>query len=85
MIETEISITVNRKPDINLIEQKIIENKFQFPIYIREYEFSYQINFMSDYEEWELDTAILNSFPGYEFTKNLEKGRKEIRIQIMRY
>ncbi len=23
MIETEISITVNRKPDINLIEQKI--------------------------------------------------------------
>lgn len=85
MIETEISITVNRKPDINLIEQKIIENKFQFPIYIREYEFSYQINFTSDYEEWELDTAILNSFPGYEFTKNLEKGRKEIRIQIMRY
>jgi len=85
MIETEISITVNRKSDITLLEQTIVGNKFQFPVYIREYEFSYQINFTSDYEEWELDTAILNSFPGYEFTTDLEKGRKEIRIQISRY
>ena len=85
MIETEISITVNRKSDITLLEQTIVGNKFQFPVYIREYEFSYQINFTSDYEEWELDTAILNSFPGYEFTTDLEKGRKEIRVQISRY
>lgn len=85
MIETEISITVNRKSDITLLEQTIVSNKFQFPVYIREYEFSYQINFTSDYEEWELDTAILNSFPGYEFTTDLEKGRKEIRVQISRY
>ena len=85
MIETQISITVNRKSDIALLEQKIIENQFQFPVYIREYEFSYQINFTSDYEEWELYTAILSSFPGYEFTTDLERGRKEIRIQISRY
>ena len=85
MIETETSIIVNRKSDITLLEQKIIENKFQFPVYIREYEFSYQINFTSDYEEWELDTAILNNFLGYEFTTDLEKGRKEIRIQLTRY
>ncbi|MEA1849912.1 hypothetical protein U9K52_13390 [Chryseobacterium sp. MHB01] len=85
MIETEIAITVNRKSDIDLIEQKIIENKIMFPVYIREYEFSYQINFTSDYEQWELDTAILSTFPGYEYTKDLERGRKEIRIQISRY
>jgi hypothetical protein len=85
MIETEVSIVINRKSDIDLIEQKIIESKIQFPVYIREYEFSYQINFTSDYEEWELDTAILNLFPGYEFTTDLEKGRKEIRVQISRY
>lgn len=85
MIETEISITVNRKSDITSLEQTIVSNKFQFPVYIREYEFSYQINFTSDYEEWELDTAILNSFSGYEFTTDLEKGRKEIRVQISRY
>lgn len=85
MIETEISITVNRRSDIDLIEQKIIENKMQFPVYIREYEFSYQINFTSDYEEWELDTAILDCFPEYEYTTDLERGRKEIRIQIYRY
>jgi len=85
MIETEIAITVNRKADIDLIEQKIIENKIMFPVYIREYEFSYQINFTSDYEQWELDTAILSAFPGYEFTTDLDRGRKEIRIQISRY
>ena len=85
MVETNVSITVNRKSDITILEQTIIANKFQFPVYIREYEFSYQIDFTSDYEEWELDTAILNSFPGYEFTTDLEKGRKEIRVQISRF
>ncbi len=30
MIETEISITVNRKPDINLIEQKLSKTNFNF-------------------------------------------------------
>jgi hypothetical protein len=85
MIETEIAITVNRKSDIDLIQQKIIEKNIQFPIYICEYEFSYQINFKSDYEEWELDTAILDYFPDYEYTTYLERGRKEIRIQISRY
>ncbi len=40
MIETQISITVNRKSDIALLEQKIIENQFQFPVYIREYAFN---------------------------------------------
>ena len=85
MIETDISITINRKSDIDQIEEKIIENKIRFPVYIREYEFSYQINFTSDYEEWELDTAILDCFPEYEYTADLEKGRKEIRIQISRY
>ncbi|MBS7234088.1 hypothetical protein KHA90_24085 [Flavobacterium psychroterrae] len=85
MIETSIAITVNRKSDIEVLQQKIIENRMQFPVYICEYENSYQINFTSDYEEWELDTAILNCFPDYEFTTDLDRGRKEIRIQISRY
>ena len=78
MIETDISITINRKSDIDQIKEKIIENKIRFPVYIREYEFSYQINFTSDYEEWELDTAILDCFLEYEYTTDLEKGRKEV-------
>jgi len=85
MIETSITISVNRKSDIEIIQQKIIEKSLQFPVYICEYENSYQINFTSDYEEWELDTAILNCFPDYEYTTDLERGRKEIRIQISRY
>ncbi|WP_223225280.1 hypothetical protein [Sphingobacterium cavernae] len=82
MIETEISIIVNRKTDIDLIQQKIIENNFRFPVYVLEFEEGFQIKTTSDYEEWELDTLILNSFPEYEFTTDLEKGRKEIRLQI---
>ena len=85
MIETYIGITVNRKSDIDVLQQKIIEKTLQFPVYLCEYVNSYQINFTSDYEEWELDTAILNCFPDYEYTTDLERGRKEIRIQISRY
>ena len=85
MIETDIAIKINRKSDIELIEEKIIQNKIHFPVYISEYEFNYQINFTSDYEEWELDTSILHCFPGYEYTTDLERGQKEIRIQISRY
>lgn len=84
MIETQISILINRKSDAELIKNCIIESKIQFPIYICEYEKDFAINFTSDYEEWELDSKILNCFPEYEFTKNIEKGRKEIRLQISR-
>lgn len=85
MIETQIEICVNRKSDIEQIQQNIIKSKIQSPIFIREYEFSYQITFTSEYEQWELDKDILRSFPGYEFTSDLERGRKEIRFEISRY
>lgn len=85
MIETEITILVNRKSDIEVIKQEIIAAKIQFPIYLLEYENSYQLNLTSDYEEWELDTALLRCFPDYEFTSDLEKGRKEIRLQLSRH
>lgn len=85
MITTEITIIVNRKSDIEQLQKKIINSKIQSPIFIREYEQSYQIDFTSDYEQWELDTAILNSFPGYEYVTNPGGGRKEIRVQLSRY
>lgn len=85
MIETTISITINRKSDIEVIQDKIIEQKFQFPIYIREYESHFQIDFTSDYEEWELDSEILDCFPDYEYTNDIGSGKKEIRIEILRY
>lgn len=84
-IETDITISVNRKSDIDLIKQTIISRKIEFPIYIFEYENHYQFNFTSDYAEWELDSAILECFPEYEFTSDLDRGRKEIRLQISRY
>ncbi|MEZ7507279.1 hypothetical protein [Flavobacterium sp. Arc2] len=84
MIETEITISIKRKSDEDLIRKKIIDRKIQFPIYILEYENHYQLNFISDYEEWELDSAILECFPEYEFTSDLERGRKEIRLQLSR-
>lgn len=85
MIKTEITININRKADIEQIEQKIIGSQIQSPIFVREYEHSYQIDFTSDYEQWELDNAILECFPGYAYTSGLERGRKEIRLQISRY
>lgn len=50
-----------------------------------EYENHYHIRITSDYEEWELDSAILECFPDYEFTTELDRGRKEIRLQLYRY
>ncbi|UTW65741.1 hypothetical protein KFE94_13925 [bacterium SCSIO 12643] len=85
MIETQISIRINRKSDLDVIKNSIIKNRIQFPIYFFEYEENYSVNLTSDYEEWELDTEILKCFPEYEFTENPEKGRKEIRLQISRY
>lgn len=85
MTETAITILVNRKSDFDLIRQKLIDSKIQFPVYIFELDSHLKIEFISDYEEWELDSKILTCFPNYEFTDELEKGRKEIRIQISRY
>jgi len=85
MIETQISILVNRKSDAELIKKSIIKCKIQFPIYLFEYDEYLEVNFTSDYEEWELNTEILKCFPEYEFTENLNKGRKEIRLQLSRY
>lgn len=85
MVETEITILINRKSDIELIRKIVIDRKIQFPIYILEFENSYQLNLVSDYEELELESSILDSFPDYEFTSNLDRGRKEIRLQLSRY
>lgn len=85
MIETQISIIINRKKDLELIKSCFINNKIQFLIYISEYEEHFTANFTSDYEEWELETEILKHLPEYEFTESLDKGRKEIRLQISRY
>lgn len=85
MIETEVSILVNRKADIDRVKEKIIEANFWFPVYLLEFESHFQIDFTTDYPQWELDSAILNVFPDYEFTSSVGNGRKEIRLQISRY
>lgn len=85
MIETEISISVNRKTDIDIVKESIINSEIQFPVYMIEYESYYQIRFESNYEEWELDDKILDCFPEYEFTDEIENGRKEIRLIISRH
>jgi len=85
MIETKITLLINRKSDFDIIRRQVIDSNIQFPVYIFELDSLYQIQFVSDYEEWELDTKILSCFPDYEFTEELEKGRKEIRIQLTRY
>lgn len=85
MIETQISILINRKSDAELIKKCFHKCKIQFPVYLFEHEEHLEAIMKSDYEEWELDIEILKALPEYEFTQSLGKGRKEIRIQISRY
>jgi len=84
MIETQIQISVNRKKDIEVIKDILIRNKIDSPIYIAEYGEHFSIDFTSNYEQWELDKHICQSFPGYEFSLDLTRGRKEIRLEISR-
>ncbi len=44
MVETEITLLVNHKPDIDLIKQRIVSRNIQCPVYFFEYENYYQIN-----------------------------------------
>lgn len=85
MIETEITILIYRKSDLDTIKEKICRRKVSVPIFIIEYENHYEIKLSSDYEEWELDSAISECFPDYEFTTDMAGGKKEIRAQIARY
>lgn len=85
MIETEITISINRKSDIDMIKKIIIDANISSPIYIYEYESHFNLSLTSDYEQWELDSAILEYFSGYEFTSELSNGKKEIRLQLSRY
>ncbi|GEM_PF-338167 len=84
MVITEITILVNRKLDLELVKEKIIEANLRFPVYLLDFNDHYQIDFESDYEEWELNQALLDIFPGYEFVSGLRNGRKEIRLEISR-
>ncbi|RLJ77381.1 hypothetical protein [Pedobacter alluvionis] len=85
MIETEITILVNRKSDISVVKNELVGCNVQFPIYLLEYENYYELNFTSNYEEWELDTAILRCFPDYTFVTDRERGQREIRIEVSRH
>ncbi|WP_027374850.1 hypothetical protein [Chryseobacterium sp. UNC8MFCol] len=85
MIETYINISVNRKTDIDVIKDILIRNKIDSPIYIAEYEGHFNIYFTSTYEQWELDKQICQSFPGYDLSTDMQRGRKEIRLEISRH
>lgn len=85
MVETNLTINVNRKSDLELVKQTIKQNRVQYPIYIFEYEFHYQIRFTSDNEEWNLNTGIEEIMPEYRFVTELFSGGSEIRMQISRY
>lgn len=76
---------VNRKSDIGVVRNELVACNLQVPVYLLEYENYYELNFTSEYEEWELDKAILQCFPEYQFVSDHERGRKEVRIQVSRY
>lgn len=85
MVETNLTIIVNQKSDIEFIKQIVTQNRVHYPVYIFEYEFHYQIRFTSDNEEWNLNTVIEENMPDYNFVTELYGGSSEIRMQISRY
>lgn len=85
MIENTINLTIYRKTDISLVQEALKKQDIQFPVFIREYQNCYRIHFISDYEEWGLETLFLESFPDWEFTSCPGNGKKEIRISFHRY
>lgn len=84
MIETYLGLIVNRKDDIEPIQELLRAQKIKAPVFILEFENHFTINFTNDYEYWELENEIIKIFPDYEFTENLGNGRKEIRIEFSR-
>ncbi|WP_197084159.1 hypothetical protein [Sphingobacterium sp. Ag1] len=68
-----------------MIKDILIRNKIDSPIYIAEYGEHFGIDFTSTYEQWELDKHICQSFPGYDLSSELPRGRKEIRLEISRH
>ena len=84
MITTYLSFTINRKEDIEIVQKLMKHERIENPVFILEFEDRYEVSFTDEYEQWELESAIENAFPDYEFTENLGRGRKEIRIEFSR-
>ncbi|MVN22871.1 hypothetical protein [Mucilaginibacter arboris] len=84
MIETSLTIILNRIEDIENIENILKDLDILSPIYIIQIDDTFQITFTTEYEYYELESKILINYCDYEFTKDLGNGRKEIRIQISR-
>lgn len=85
MIETEITIELNRLSDLDKIKGVLKRQKIQVPIYILEYDSNVSVKFAVDYEFYELNDAIANCYNGYEFISDLGSGPNEILMKIYRY
>lgn len=84
MIENFIHITIFQKEDYDSIITILKSHEISAPVFITEYEHSYQIKCVADYEYWELDDGIRNAFPEYDLQESIGNGRQEILLQINR-
>ena len=84
MEETDITITLNNKEDVENIELIMKREQIEAPIVIVELGDSFQISFKADHEYYELDDALASGFDGYEFTAAVGVGQQEIKMQIHR-
>lgn len=85
MIETEITLVVNRKSDVTDVKEGLISLNIRFPIYMVEYENHDEFSFTSDHEQYELESFLLNLFTGYEFVTCFNNEVPEIRLKLIRY
>lgn len=85
MMETNITIALNNKEDIENVELILKGENIQAPIVIVELRGSFQISFKAEYEYFELDDALALGFEDYELTADVGVGTQEIKMQIHRW
>ncbi|WP_026461317.1 hypothetical protein [Adhaeribacter aquaticus] len=84
MIYTNINIVLYKKEDTDSIVEILKSIGIQAPVFLFEFEEIIQIRFTNEYEHFEINSEIIKNLPDYEFTKEIGKGRKSIRIEISR-
>ncbi|MFS2185674.1 hypothetical protein ACCC92_03310 [Mucilaginibacter sp. Mucisp84] len=84
MLQFDFNISLNDKTHIDLLTGTIKNHHIGKPVFIIEYEDSYQLMFESDYEQYELIKEFAAHFDDYEYTEDISGGNDEILMAVRR-
>lgn len=85
MYEFQVSYTLYRPTDIDILKGILISQKIDSPVFIVDEGDMLLVKMVTDYEYYELDQKIEEAFAGYEFCEGIGRGRQEVRVEVNRY